>query len=230
MSPQFTAPAALLLSRKSPVLIRSLHTEGGSMRSRSKVWSILAAVTLVGAVGSVGAAGATTEPPAGTEPAGTEPAGTEPAGTEPAGTEAVAATEPPVTAPERGDADLVIWTDDTRQPVVEAIAQPFADENGIVIAVQELEFGQIREQLSLTDRAARDPTSSSAPTTGSANSSPTASSSRSTSPASPTASRTSRSTASPTTGRPTACPTPWRTSPSCATPISSPRRRPRSRR
>jgi maltose-binding protein MalE len=115
------------------------------MRSRSKVWSILAAVTVVGAVGSVGAAGATTEPPAGTEPAGTEPAGTAPAGTE-----APAATEPPVTAPDRGDADLVIWTDDTRQPVVEAIAQPFADENGIVIAVQELQFGDIREQMSLT--------------------------------------------------------------------------------
>jgi maltose-binding protein MalE len=115
------------------------------MRSRSKVWPILAAVTLAAAVGSVGAAGATTEPPAGTEPAGTEPAGTEPAGTE-----APAATEPPVTAPERGDADLVIWTDDTRQPVVEQIAQPFADENGIVIAVQELQFGDIREQMSLT--------------------------------------------------------------------------------
>ena len=53
------------------------------------------------------------------------------------------------TAPPRGDADLVIWTDDTRQSVVEGIATTFAEENGITVAVQELEFGQIREQLSL---------------------------------------------------------------------------------
>jgi arabinogalactan oligomer/maltooligosaccharide transport system substrate-binding protein len=57
-------------------------------------------------------------------------------------------TAPP-TAPPRGTADLVIWTDDTRQPVIEEIATTFAEEQGIEIAVQELEFGQIREQLSL---------------------------------------------------------------------------------
>ena len=105
------------------------------MRTRAKVWSLLTAVAVLGAAGT---AGATTVPP-GTEPAGTEPAATEPAG-----------TEPPATAPPRGDADLVIWADDTRTPVIEEIAQPFAEENGIVIAVQELQFGDIREQLSLT--------------------------------------------------------------------------------
>ena len=63
-------------------------------------------------------------------------------GTEPEGTSAP-------TAPARGDADLVIWTDDTRQPVVEEVATTFAEENGITVAVQQLEFGQIREQLSL---------------------------------------------------------------------------------
>ena len=34
--------------------------------------------------------------------------------------------------------------------MIEAIAQPFAEENGITIAVQELQFGDIREQLSVT--------------------------------------------------------------------------------
>jgi arabinogalactan oligomer/maltooligosaccharide transport system substrate-binding protein len=67
--------------------------------------------------------------------------------TAPAGT--TAETSPP-TAPPRGDADLVIWADDTRTPIIEQIAAPFAEENGITVAVQELEFGQIREQLSLT--------------------------------------------------------------------------------
>jgi arabinogalactan oligomer/maltooligosaccharide transport system substrate-binding protein len=60
-------------------------------------------------------------------------------------------------APARGDADLVIWTDDTRQPVIEEIATTFADENGITVAVQELEFGQIREQLSLAAPAGDGP-------------------------------------------------------------------------
>src|SRR5690554_3749424 len=65
------------------------------------------------------------------------------------GAAAGATTEPEPTIPERGDADLVIWTDDTRRPIVDEIAQPFAEENGITIAVQELDFGQIREQLSI---------------------------------------------------------------------------------
>jgi maltose-binding protein MalE len=106
------------------------------MRIRAKAVSILAAAVLVAAAGT---AGATTVP--GTEPPGTEPPGTEPA---------PAATEPPPTAPERGEADLVIWTDNTRQPTVQEIAQPFADEAGIVVDVQELAFGDIRDLLTIT--------------------------------------------------------------------------------
>jgi arabinogalactan oligomer/maltooligosaccharide transport system substrate-binding protein len=51
----------------------------------------------------------------------------------------------------------VIWADDTRQPVIEEIAATFAEENGITVAVQELEFGQIREQLSLAGPAGNGP-------------------------------------------------------------------------
>ena len=51
----------------------------------------------------------------------------------------------------------MIWTDDTRQPVIEEIAVPFAEENGIVIAVQELNFGDIRDQLSLTGPSGEGP-------------------------------------------------------------------------
>jgi arabinogalactan oligomer / maltooligosaccharide transport system substrate-binding protein len=58
-------------------------------------------------------------------------------------------TSPP-TAPPRGTADLVIWADDTRTPVVEEIAAAFAEENGITVDVQELQFGDIRTQFSLT--------------------------------------------------------------------------------
>ncbi len=90
---------------------------------------------------------AASEPEGTTE--ATEPDESAPA-TEPEGTSAP-------TAPPRGDADLVIWTDDTRQPVIEEIATTFADENGITVAVQELEFGQIREQLSLAAPAGDGP-------------------------------------------------------------------------
>jgi arabinogalactan oligomer / maltooligosaccharide transport system substrate-binding protein len=80
----------------------------------------------------------------------TEPMATEPMATEP--------EEPPApTAPSRGDADLVIWADDTRQPIIEEIAATFAEENGITVAVQELEFGQIREQMSLAAPAGNGP-------------------------------------------------------------------------
>lgn len=66
-----------------------------------------------------------------------------------AGSDAAAEDTTPPTPPERGDADLVIWTDDTRQATVQELAEPFAEENGITVAVQELEFNDIRDQLTL---------------------------------------------------------------------------------
>ena len=44
----------------------------------------------------------------------------------------------------------MIWTDNTRRAAVQDIAGAFADENGITVDVQELAFGDIRDQLSLT--------------------------------------------------------------------------------
>ena len=51
----------------------------------------------------------------------------------------------------------MIWADDTRQAVVQEIADTFAEENGITVVVQQLEFGQIREQLSLAAPAGDGP-------------------------------------------------------------------------
>jgi len=111
------------------------------MRSRKRSLSIVAVVAMATAgIGIASSAGASTAPPS-TEPAGSAAAGTEAAPAE---------TAPPPTAPERGTADLVIWTDDTRQQTVQDIAGPFAEENGITVAVQELNFGDIRDQLTLT--------------------------------------------------------------------------------
>jgi arabinogalactan oligomer/maltooligosaccharide transport system substrate-binding protein len=65
--------------------------------------------------------------------------------------EAEAAPEPSAEgseAPiERADADLVIWTDDTRAPVVQEIGDQFGEENDLTVAVQQLDFGTIRDNL-----------------------------------------------------------------------------------
>ena len=87
------------------------------------------------------------------------------------------------------NADLVIWTDNTRQAAVQEIAGPFAEENGITVAVQELAFGDIRDQL-IAHRAHRRGSRHHhrRPRLARRAGRRTASSSRSTSPPSPTAS------------------------------------------
>ena len=86
---------------------------------RRRAAAVLAGAAFVGT--AVGTAGASTDD---TTPETTAAAATE-------------ETSPP-TAPPRGDADLVIWADDTRAPVVQEIATTFAEENGITVVVLEL--------------------------------------------------------------------------------------------
>ncbi len=64
------------------------------------------------------------------------------------GTTAVGATTT-TTIPKRGDADLVIWADDTRAPVLKPIADAFGAKEGIKVVVQQVAFDQIRSQLSI---------------------------------------------------------------------------------
>jgi len=130
---------------------------------RAKALSLIASGVLVVAAcggdddddsGAADTAGAPTETTAAaSDTTGAVPDTTAAPETTAAASDTTAAPAPgstaPPTAPPRGTADLVIWTDDTRQPVIEEIATTFAEEQGIEIAVQELEFGQIREQLSL---------------------------------------------------------------------------------
>ena len=47
----------------------------------------------------------------------------------------------------RADADLVIWADDTRTPVLEPFADDFGSENEVEVAIQEVAFDDIRERL-----------------------------------------------------------------------------------
>jgi maltose-binding protein MalE len=57
----------------------------------------------------------------------------------------------------RADADLVIWADDTRAPVIQPFADQFAEENGITVAVQEIAFGDIRDRLVVAAPAGEGP-------------------------------------------------------------------------
>jgi arabinogalactan oligomer / maltooligosaccharide transport system substrate-binding protein len=133
------------------------------MRAHRRLLAVVASLAIIGAAcGSDDSSDSTpaTEPatettqPETTEPETTEPETTEPETTEPAPTET---TEPPYVPPARGDADLVIWADDTRTPILTPIAEEFGAEEGITVVVQEVPFDQIRDQLSLTASAGEGP-------------------------------------------------------------------------
>ncbi|HSL58852.1 MAG TPA: maltose ABC transporter substrate-binding protein [Acidimicrobiales bacterium] len=70
------------------------------------------------------------------------------------GDEATTTTAAPVV---RADADLVIWADDTRTPVITPFAEQFGEENGLTVAVQELAFDAIRDRLQVAGPAGEGP-------------------------------------------------------------------------
>jgi arabinogalactan oligomer / maltooligosaccharide transport system substrate-binding protein len=64
-------------------------------------------------------------------------------------------------APDRGDADLVIWADDTRTPVLRTFAEEFGAENDVNVVVFEVAggatFSQIRDMLQVAGPAGQGP-------------------------------------------------------------------------
>lgn len=52
---------------------------------------------------------------------------------------------------------LVIWADDTRAPILEELGASFEEEFGIAVVVQELEFGDIRDQFKTAGPAGEGP-------------------------------------------------------------------------
>jgi maltose-binding protein MalE len=87
----------------------------------------------------------------------TTPETTAPAGTTPEGTTPTETTEPPYVPPARGDADLVIWADDTRAPVLTPLAATFAADEGVKVSVLEVPFDKIRDNLSTAGPAGEGP-------------------------------------------------------------------------
>ncbi len=71
--------------------------------------------------------------------------------------EAPVDTEPPYEPPARGDADLVIWADDTRAPVLTPLAEAFSAEEGVEVSVLEVPFDEIRDNLSVQGPAGEGP-------------------------------------------------------------------------
>ena len=63
---------------------------------------------------------------------------------EPAEEPSAEATDGEVT---RADADLVIWTDDDRAETIQEIGDQFAADQDLTVAVQQLDFGDIRDNL-----------------------------------------------------------------------------------
>ena len=108
---------------------------------------------------SEGAAVETTDAPEDDVATEEEPA--EEATEEEAATEDVtedAAAEPTEDAPvARADADLVIWADETRVQALEPFVEQFGVDNGITVALQELEFDEIRSQFSTAAPAGEGP-------------------------------------------------------------------------
>lgn len=75
----------------------------------------------------------------------------------PADTAAGATTTTEYVAPARGDADLVIWADDTRAPVLEPVAKAFGDAEGVKVSVLQVPFDKIRDNLSKAGPAGEGP-------------------------------------------------------------------------
>jgi arabinogalactan oligomer / maltooligosaccharide transport system substrate-binding protein len=61
------------------------------------------------------------------------------------------------TIAKRVEADIVIWADDTRTQVLKPFAEKFGAENGVKVAVQQLKFDDIRDNLKVAGPAGYGP-------------------------------------------------------------------------
>ncbi len=130
------------------------------MRSKRTVWlALLAALAMVLAACGDDSGDATTTTEDAAAPTTTEaPAATTTTEAMEETTTTVAGDTTTTTEPLiRADADLVIWADDTRTPVIKEFADQFAADNGITVAVQELAFGDIRDRLVVAAPAGEGP-------------------------------------------------------------------------
>jgi arabinogalactan oligomer/maltooligosaccharide transport system substrate-binding protein len=69
------------------------------------------------------------------------------------------ATEAPAepTAEPAPATELVVWADETRSPIISELGNQFAAEYGVTLVVQEMGFGDIRDQLAVAGPAGEGP-------------------------------------------------------------------------
>ena len=133
------------------------------MRTYKPLLAMAIGVTLLAAAcGSdkQSGSGATTTgaPAATTTTAAQETTTTAAAATTAAATTAAGATTTTAfVPPARGDADLVIWADDTRAPVLRPIAEAFGAAEGVKVSVLEVPFDKIRDNISKAGPAGEGP-------------------------------------------------------------------------
>jgi maltose/maltodextrin transport system substrate-binding protein/arabinogalactan oligomer/maltooligosaccharide transport system substrate-binding protein len=64
---------------------------------------------------------------------------------------------PAVTSAQQEKPTLLIWADETRSPVIDKLGPNFEEEYGVTLTVQQLAFGDIRDQLKIAGPAGEGP-------------------------------------------------------------------------
>ncbi|MBE0411175.1 MAG: maltose ABC transporter substrate-binding protein [Anaerolineales bacterium] len=108
-----------------------------------KIWSILTFLLVVSLLlAACGPADTPTPEPTATQPV--QP------------TETPEPTEPPPPT-EEPLVELLVWADETRSPIIDELGNQFAADYGIKLVVQQLGFGDIRDQLAVAGPAGEGP-------------------------------------------------------------------------
>lgn len=128
------------------------------MRSSRRLVGVVAAIALVAAAcgsddTSGSSAGDTGTPSTDATDVSTAPDATSAPDDSDAATTETTEYQPPA----RGDADLVIWADDTRTPVLQPIAAAFGEAEGLDVQVVEVPYDEIRDNLSIQGPAGEGP-------------------------------------------------------------------------
>ncbi|QQS26054.1 MAG: extracellular solute-binding protein [Actinomycetota bacterium] len=124
------------------------------MRTRKTALALLAGIALIGAACGGDDSSTDTDAPS-TDAPSTDAPSTDAPSTDAPSTDAPTTTEAPL--PERGDADLVIWADDTRVPILTPIAEEFGAAEGLKVVVQEVPSQRIRDNVSTAGPAGEGP-------------------------------------------------------------------------
>jgi arabinogalactan oligomer / maltooligosaccharide transport system substrate-binding protein len=127
-----------------------------------KIWSLLSFLLIASLVLAACAPAETPPPATPEEPAAPAPVEPTPEPVQPTPEPVQPTPEPapeptPTQAPVEAGPTLTIWADETRAPVILALGDAFQAEYGVTINVEQLGFGDIRDQLKVAGPAGEGP-------------------------------------------------------------------------